>query len=183
MPKLIALVSMALAAFALACSQPIDIREAHCQQGDLGSYSRAGTDLWKAEDWGAREAYSTEWTPGNNPGIKVRCLTLIYDSVEEARWALNYSTALQRAWAGKELLSNRQIVAPTIGQDALAFEVDGKIRATAVMFRYETVVIMVETSSFGSANVHPMARQFVKSLAVDEPARIAYAIDKRIPSD
>ena len=183
MPKLIVLVSMALATFALACSQPIDIREAHCQQGDLESYNRAGTDLWKAEDWGAREAYSTEWKDWSNSGNKVRCLTLIYDSIDDARWALNYSTALQRAWAGEELLSNRQIVAPTIGQDSLAFEVDGRLRATAVMFRQGTVVVMVETSSFGSANVHRMARQYVKPLAVDEPTRIAHAIDNRIPSD
>ena len=182
MPKLIALVSMALISFGLACSQPIDIREAHCQQEDLESYNRTDTDLWKAEDWGAREAYSTEWTHRNNPS-KVRCLTLIYDNVEEARWALNYSTALQRAWAGEELLSNRQVVAPTIGQDTLAFEVDGRLRATAVMFRQGTVVVMVETSSFGSANLNPWLSQFMKPLSVGEPARIVHAIDQRIPSD
>ena len=179
MPKLIALVSMALLTFGLACSQPIDIREAHCQQGDMESYNRAGTDLWKAEDWGAIEAYSTEWTHRNNPGNKVRCLTLIYDSVEEARWALNYSTALQRAYSGKSLPSHRQIIAPRIGQDALAFEVDGKRLATTVMFRQETIVVMVETNS----SINPWLRQQIKWSAVGEPTRIAHAIDNRIPSD
>lgn len=177
--KLIVLSSVALAASIVACSQSIDIREAHCQQRDLKSHNRTDTDLWEAEDWGAREAYSTEWS---NSGNNVRCLTLIYDSIDDARWSLNYSTALQSAWSGEELLSHRQIVAPKVGQDTLAFEVDAKEHlATAIFFRRDTIVIMVETS-YGTFT-NPWLRQNVKQPTVDKPARIARAIDRRILSD
>ena len=190
MRKFIALVSVILATFVLACSPSIDIEDAHCQQEDMTGYTLMTTGLWDADEWDAQEAFSTEWS---GSGYKVQCLTLIYDSVENARWSLNYSTALQRLLLQEGLLTHRQIAAPKIGDDNLAFEVEAgqhlrsqqlgsrEAVATIVMFRRGTAVVMVDVSC--CPEINPIMRPYMMPPPVGEPTRIAHSINKRILSD
>ena len=188
--KLIVLVPLFFAASVLACSSPIDVEKAHCQQEDLPNYTLVASDLWEVEDWGALEAFSTKWSV---PESEIRCLTLIYDNTEDARWSLNYSTALQRAWLQEGVLAHRQIAAPSIGDDNLAFQIETgrplglqqtgnrEAVATIVMFRRGSAVVMVSMSCCPAIN--PVMGRYFRPPAVDKPARIANIIDKRILSD
>ena len=173
----------------LACSSSIDVEEAHCKQEDLPDYTQMDIGLWDADDWDAREVFSTEWSGSE---YKIQCLTIIYDNTEDARWSLNYSTVLQRAWLQEEVLAHRQVSAPSIGDDNLAFEVEtgrslgsqhSGIReavATTVMFRRGTAVVMVSMSCCPSVN--PIMGRYFRPPAVDKPAIIAHIIDNRILS-
>ena len=187
MRNLITLLSVILVASALACSSSIDIENAHCQQDDLPGYTLNSTELWTPDEWDAKEAISTEWS---GSGYRVRCLTLIYESVEDARWALNYSTALQRVGLLGGALRHQQITAPNIGDDSLAFEVvSGRFIsslqidtveavATTVMIRRGTVVVMVE---FGCCpEISRILGRYYPQPSVDEPAKVANSVDQRI---
>lgn len=91
------------------------------------------------EPWGIRKWYATDWWTDN--GYRIRCRTNTFDSVEDARWSLNYSTALQRVWGQGGLLEHRQVFASISGDDPLAIEievaegirwVDGKLPLTSM---------------------------------------------------
>lgn len=152
---------------------------------------------------GVREWYSTNWS--SDGGSKIQCLTSIYNSIEDARWALQYSTAVQnrwgqeKRWSGKELLEHRQVVVPAIGEDTLAIEIEvgRKIRvqgeevpleeyvATIVTFRWANVVATVEYGWETGSN--PLtARYSVDAFFNSSPDRaveIAHLFDERIRAE
>ena len=105
---------------------PFDIKMANCRQEDTGGYQfdrSEGPDSY--EQWGVREWYRTTWSGDYPKADRIRCLTSVHDSIEDARWSLIYSTALQRGeWSQAGLLEHRQIAGVNIGEDSLAFEIE-----------------------------------------------------------
>ena len=118
---------------------PFDIREANCQHEDLTAemsfhdFSLAESEgPYSWEPWGIRQWYVTDWW--TDDGYRIRCRTNIFDSVEDARWSLNYSTALQRVWGQEGLLEHRQVFAPISGDDTLAIEIEVGRRYTPTVY-------------------------------------------------
>ncbi len=105
---------------------PFDIKMANCRQEDTGGYEfdrSEGPDSY--EQWGVWEWYRTTWWGDYPKADRIRCLTSVHDSIEDARWSLIYSTALQRGeWSQAGLLEHRQITGVNIGEDSLAFEIE-----------------------------------------------------------
>ena len=111
---------------ATATPIPFNIKTANCHQEDTGGYEFVGSEGPQSyEPWGVREWYRTTWSGEYPNADQIRCLTSLYDSIEDARWSLNFSTALQRGWWSQEgLLEHRQITVVNIGEDSLAFEIE-----------------------------------------------------------
>lgn len=182
---------------------PFDIKKANCQHEDLQQETfeftgSGGPHSW--EPWGVREWYRTDWSKAE-PGWpnRTRCITLVFHTIEDARWSLNYSTAVQRHWGEAELLEHRQTFAPAISEDTLGIEIEIGQRsqlhgeeflieeyvATVVMFRRENIVVIVESGLVvAEADVNPMFRSAVVDtffrLYGSTPAKIADLVDERL---
>lgn len=162
-----------------------NIKNANCQRRDLQQafddyrlIDAIGPSRWDVDSWGAWQGYRTFWSSG---GYTIRCLTTMYDSIANARWSLNYSTAVQREWLQQGLLEHHQVLAPTIGEDSLAIQIETGTRyrdfttreyvATIVMFRRGVVVVTVEIGS-RPTDVNPGLRGYVKPPGVELPTKI-----------
>ncbi len=176
-----------------ATPMPFNIKSANCQHGDLRQVFRdyrltdsIGPREWDVDSWGVWQGYSTFWSGG---GYTIRCVTTLYDSIANARWSLNYSTAVQREWLQKGLLEHHQVLAPTIGQDSVALQIETGRRhreftsreyvATIIMFRRGIVVVTVEVGR-RPTDVNPFLRGYVKPPDVDLPTKVARLVDKSL---
>lgn len=142
---------------------------------DFSLTESEGPYAW--EPWGIREWYRTDWW--TDDGYRIRCITNIFNSVEDARWSLNYSTALYRVWGQEGLLEHRHVFAPISGDDTLAIEIEVGRRYTLsgreatthdyvakfAMFRRGNVVVVLE---YGSA---------LKEVCPNNPILCSYAPD------
>ena len=143
----------------------LDIKMANCRQEDTGGYEfvmSEGPDSY--EQWGVREWYRTTWSGDYPKAERIRCRTSVYDSIEDARWSLIYSTALQRGeWSQAGLLEHRQIIGVNIGEDSLVFEIEtgrGSLPeyvSSNILIRRGIVVIHLEAIS-NIGRVNPMFR-------------------------
>ena len=148
---------------------PFDIKMANCHQEDTGGYEFVGSEGPNSyEPWAVWEWYSTTWL-GDFPIYEIRCLTSVYDSIEDARWSLIYSTALQRGWWSQEgLLEHRQIIGVNIGEDSLVFEIETGIGSLPeyvsanILIRRGIVVIHLEAIS-DIGNYNPSSRGYARN--------------------
>lgn len=135
--------------------EPFDIKIANCHAEDTGGHEFVGSEgPYSHEQWGVREWYRTSWSGEYPKADKIRCLTSVYDSIEEARWSLVYSTAIQRGeWVQAGLLEHRQITGIIIGEDSLAFEIETgrgtlpEYVSANILIRWGNVVIHLEAIS------------------------------------
>ena len=88
----------------------------------------SGPDYWDPNPWGVVASYRTKWEiawggwHGDGSGkLDLVCMTVIYDRVDDARWALTYSTQMQYNGRSGRLLEHEQVFLPTIGDDTLAY--------------------------------------------------------------
>ena len=153
---------------------PFDIKMATCRQEDTGGYefvSSEGPDSY--DQWGVQERYRTTWSGDYPKADRIRCLTSVYDSIEDARWSLNYSTALQRGeWSQAGLLEHRQITGVNIGEDSLAFEIEAGrgslpeyVSANFLIRRANVVIHLEAISDIGRVN--PMGRRSARRAFFD----------------
>ena len=120
------------------------------------------------EQWGVREWYRTTWSGDYPKADRIRRFTSVYDSIEDARWSLIYSTALQRGeWSQAGLLEHRQITGVNIGEDFLAFEIEtgrGSLLeyvSANFLIRLGNVVIHLEAIS-DIGNYNPSSRGYAR---------------------
>ncbi len=201
MSKLVILAAATLLLLVVACSQPaVNISEVHCQSEDIAQIAdgyviidTVGPELRDSDSRGWRESLSTEWADlPDGFQLNIHCLTVVYDSTENARLALNSSTAIQNVWpkGELELLAQLPVLPPTIGEESIAFKIEAGRRwgtevhrnyaTTTVMFNRENVVVMV-TSGVNCLAITSLACDYlVNRLSVDVPANIASRIDRRI---
>ena len=184
---------------------PFNITEAHCQREDFGeAYAdgygitdTVGPEQWDAHAWRWRESFSTNWSgliSSDSILFDVSCRTVIYDSIDNARWSLNYSTAVQRAWsrADLELLVHRQVIVPTIiGEESLMFQIEAgpsellspSYTSTTVMFQRGNVVVAM-TSSFSCNTIAPLFCDSFLSIhsrhSIEVLPNIAQLVDVRV---
>ena len=134
---------------------PFDIKMANCHQEDTSDYEFVSSEgPHSYELWGVQEWYRTTWSGDYPKSDRIRCLTSVYDSIEDARWSLIYSTAIQRGeWSQAGLLEHRQITEVNIGEDSLAFEIEtgrGSLPeyvSANFLIRWGNVVIHLEAIS------------------------------------
>ncbi len=179
-----------------ATPTPFDIKKANCQHEDLPQETfefigSEGPHSW--EPWGVREWYRTEWSDSES---RIRCITLVFHTIEDARRSLNYSTAVQRQWGEAGLLEHHQVVVPAIGEDTLAIEIEvgqkivvqgeevplEEYVATVVTFRYANIVATVEYGWETGSNpltVRYIVDAFFNS-SPDRTAKIARLIEQRL---
>ena len=163
---------------------PFDIKEANCQHEDLAAempfhdFSLAeseGPYTW--EPWEIRQWYGTDWW--TDDGYRIRCRTNIFDSVEAARWSLNYSTALQRVWGQEGLLEHRQVFAPVSGDDTLAIEIEVGRRFTVAGREATTHVYVAKSAMFRRGNIVVILEygSTLKEVCPNNPILCSYAPD------
>ena len=163
---------------------PFDIREANCQHEDLTAemsfhdFSLAESEgPYSWEPWGIRQWYVTDWW--TDDGYRIRCRTNIFDSVEDARWSLNYSTALQRVWGQEGLLEHRQVFAPISGDDTLAIEIEVGRRYTLSGREATTHVYVAKFAMFLQGNIVVVLEygSTLKEVCPNNPILCSYAPD------
>ena len=101
----------------IATPTSFDIKMANCHQEDTDGYEFVSSEgAYSNEQRGVEEWYGTTWSGDYPKADRIRCLTSVYDSIEDARWSLIYSTALQRGeWSQAGLLEHCQITGVNIG--------------------------------------------------------------------
>ena len=198
----ILLVCLALGYSQSAENASLDIEKASCEHED---FRELGFELFRSERPTAesedevQERYRTDWS--SSGGNRIRCLTYVYSSIEDARWALQYSTAVQRRWdqeeerARRELLKHRQVVVPAIGEDTLGIEIEAgrqievqgkkvpleEYVATIVLFRRANIVVSVEYAwVLGSAFQNYAVEAFFRESPRNEPIKLARLVDDRL---
>ena len=163
---------------------PFDIKEANCQHEDLTTemswhdFSLTESEgPYRYEPWGIREWYRTDWW--TDDGYRIRCITNIFNSVEDAQWSLNYSTALERVWGQEGLLEHRQVFAPISGDDTLAIEIEVGRRFTVAGQEATTHVYVAKFAMFRRGNIVVILEygSTLKEVCPNNPILCSYAPD------